>query len=92
MNRIDIVNKVNNENGQLIDVRSPEQFQADHIDIAKNIPFALLSSRLNEFDKSQRYYIICQKGIRSKQACELLKEHGIEAMSVEGGMEKFLEN
>ena len=68
-----------NENGQrvqIIDVRTPEEFQAGHLEGAKNINFYSenFAELLSSFDKNQPTFIYCQSGKRSASAAEVLKK------------------
>lgn len=72
----------------LIDVRTPAEFDEVHIEFAKNIPLdrldppAILAARISG---SGPLYVICQSGARSGQACRQLAETGLETVSIEGG-------
>ncbi|XEC95113.1 rhodanese-like domain-containing protein [Paenibacillus tarimensis] len=61
---------------QVIDVRTPEEFEAGHIQGAKLIPLQQLEDRLDELDKEQSYLLVCRTGNRSAQAQEVLANHG----------------
>ncbi|HAH32347.1 MAG TPA: sulfurtransferase [Elusimicrobia bacterium] len=72
----------------LIDVRTPAEFEEVHIDFAKNIPLdrldppTILASRVSG---SGPLYVICQSGMRAGQACKKLVETGLETINIEGG-------
>ena len=59
---------------QLIDVRNPNEYREFHLQLAKNIPLAELSSRLDEIDFDRPVYIICQSGTRSAKALARLRQ------------------
>lgn len=69
---------------EVIDVREKTEFAAGHIPRAKNIPL----SKINSYTKKDKelVYVICQSGMRSRQAVKKLKAKGIEAINVKGGM------
>ena len=73
--------------GQLLDVRTPSEFQAGHIAQAKNVPLNKLAS----FKGSQQklLYVICQSGMRSRQGVKLLRKKGYQAVNVRGGMSQW---
>jgi rhodanese-related sulfurtransferase len=78
------------ENFELIDVRSPGEFQSLHAEPAKNVPLDQLKGEaLAELvRRSSRHtvYVICQKGGRGQTACEKLLAAGAESIAnVEGG-------
>ena len=64
----------------ILDVRTPEEYQAGHIPNAKLIniqnPHEFMN-KLSELDISKKYYVYCRSGARSAQACQLLKQQGI---------------
>ncbi len=74
---------------QLIDVRTPGEYQGGHIRQAKNIPLQRITSFKGKPEKP--VYVICQSGMRSKQASKELKKMGYQAVNVRGGMNQWLE-
>lgn len=75
---------------QFIDVRTPAEFKAGHIKKFKNIPLNELPNRLNELKADQDIYLICQSGMRSSRAADLLKKNGFEqVVNVRGGMNNY---
>lgn len=60
----------------VIDVRTPEEYEASHIPNAELLPLQELQSRLNELDPEEKYLIVCQSGNRSTQASEILADNG----------------
>ena len=84
------------ETGQpidLIDVRTPVEFQEVHVNFARNIPLdrldpAQLKSEGNT--AGQALYVICRSGSRGKQACErLLAAGATNVVNVEGGTQAW---
>lgn len=73
---------------QLIDVRSPEEYQHDkHVAGAKLIPLPALSHRLDEISRDTPIAIICRSGNRSQVAADMLTKQGFTNVSnVRGGM------
>lgn len=73
----------------LIDVRTPAEYESVHVEAALNVPLdALDPGALAEQRKSPGeapIYVVCQSGTRSRQACEKLCEGGVVGVSVEGG-------
>lgn len=74
---------------ELLDVRTPLEFRAVHVEFAKNIPLDQLdpeSIKQVRKDSSEPLYVVCQSGGRSKQACERLEAAGItNVVNVAGG-------
>lgn len=72
---------------QLIDVRTPQEFNIDHVKGFKNIPMAELQYRMDELNKNEEVVLLCRSGSRSNRAAKLLKKQGFERLTnVQGGM------
>jgi len=74
---------------QVIDVRTPAEFQECHCIYAENVPLdrldptAIMNSRTNS---DTPLYLICRSGSRGKQACEKFLQAGYKnVVNVEGG-------
>ncbi|TKD66984.1 rhodanese-like domain-containing protein [Flavobacterium sp. ASW18X] len=63
---------------QLIDVRTPQEYGAGHIDDAKNINVgsADFVQQIQGLDKEQPVYLYCKMGGRSNKAAQVLKKQG----------------
>ena len=73
----------------LIDVRTPVEFQEVHLEIARNVPLdrldpaALIQSRNGSSDP---LYVICRSGSRGQMGCEKLISGGLtNVINVQGG-------
>ncbi len=71
----------------VLDVREVEEFEALHLEGARNFPLSQLADTYEQLDKTQPYYVICKSGIRSVRACQFLAEQGYEVVNVQGGMD-----
>ena len=71
----------------VLDVREVEEFEALHLEGARNFPLSQLADTYEQLDKTQPYYAICKSGIRSARACQFLAEQGYEVVNVKGGMD-----
>lgn len=73
----------------LIDVRTPAEFQEVHISYACNLPLDQLDPAqlaLRRRGAEEPLYFVCRSGNRSKQACEkLLRAGHLNVVNVEGG-------
>ena len=74
----------------LIDVRTPVEFRALHVTIARNAPLDRLDPNEIEAARngtaSEPLYVVCRSGGRSRQACEKLLAAGVNnVINVEGG-------
>ncbi len=69
------------DNSQILDVRTEEEFVAGFIPGAINIDIYKgqgFLDEVNDLDKSKNYYIYCRSGARSGQACALMQQQGFE--------------
>ena len=71
----------------VLDVREVEEFEALHLEGARNLPLSQLADTYDQLDKSQSYYVICKSGKRSARACQFLSEQGYDVINVQGGMD-----
>ena len=63
----------------IIDVRSPQEFDAGHVKNSKNIPLQTIQKAIPELKKSGKAVItVCRSGSRSGMAKSILKSAGIE--------------
>lgn len=71
----------------LLDVRSPEEFAAGHLEGALNIPVGELEARLAEVGAKERPVVVyCRSGARSSRARSLLLEKGWQRVENLGGL------
>ena len=75
------------ESLSVLDVREVEEFEALHLEGARNLPLSQLADTYDQLDKSQSYYVICKSGMRSARACQFLAGQGYEVINVQGGMD-----
>ncbi len=69
----------------VLDVRSPREFEAGHLDGAVNIPIEQLRSRLDELPRDQLIATYCQVGQRGYLATRVLLQHGFDVVNLSGG-------
>ena len=74
----------------VIDVREPYEWQSGTIKNSLKIPMNELPSRIHEFNRSDRYAIICAHGNRSEVAALFLADSGLNAATVVGGMQRWI--
>jgi len=70
--------KLISEGALLVDVRSPEEFQADHLPGARNIVHTEVSAHLSELPKDKPIVVYCRSGRRSALAAEELRTRGYQ--------------
>lgn len=69
----------------VLDVREPVEWHHGHIEGAVHIPLTELPQRLEEVGDEQTL-VVCKVGGRSAQAVAYLRQHGREAVNLDGGM------
>ena len=73
----------------LLDVREPNEFQIARIPGSTLIPLGQVGSRLQEITTAaagREILVHCKMGSRSAKAVQVLKDNGIEAKNVKGGI------
>lgn len=80
----------------LVDVRTPEEFAANHLDAAQNWPYEKILALTCAKDtpnqlQGKRLLLICESGILSGLAARKFQELGIhEVANVQGGMQTWV--
>ncbi|MBF9237653.1 rhodanese-like domain-containing protein [Hymenobacter sp. BT683] len=71
---------------KILDVRTPEEFAAGHLQGAKNLDFraADFKQQLSLLDPAGRYVLYCASGNRSGRAAVLMQEQGIASVTNAG--------
>lgn len=82
---------VTKQGALLLDVRTPEEFSAGHVDGAVNIPVQELEAKLATFPakKDQAVVVYCHSGRRSATAAALLTKAGYAKVSDLGAMSNW---
>jgi rhodanese-related sulfurtransferase len=71
---------------ELVDVREPHEWRLGHIDGIKWIPMGELHLRWRELDPSKKIICVCRSGNRSNYTAAMLRQVGLEAANMSGGM------
>lgn len=73
----------------IIDVRTQAEWNDGHMEGAMLIPYDLIAERIGNVvkDKSQRIYVYCRSGRRSKIAKETLEKNGYKNIVNLGSLE-----
>lgn len=88
---INIKDLINNNYQNIIDIRSIENYNNNHIPGAINIPFEkIITSPEKYLNKNTMYYLYCRSGITSRKVCEILKNNGYKVTNILGGYEEWL--
>jgi len=86
--------KIESKKGQLIDVRTPKEYNSGHIKNAANIHLydKDFEQRIAKLDKNKTVYVYCKAGGRSSDAVEILKDKGfLHIVELDGGTDAWSE-
>ncbi|PKD43433.1 rhodanese-like domain-containing protein [Rhodohalobacter barkolensis] len=87
--------KVEEERGVVIDVRSKMEYDEGHLKLADElIDFNAgeFHNKVDSLDKDKTYYLYCRSGNRSGQAARLMKSKGFENVYNVGGFDDLARN
>lgn len=70
---------------QIIDVRTPAEFNGGHVKGAKNVPLQSLSQNLGKINKNKPVITCCASGARSAAAKSILLNSGFTEVYNGGG-------
>jgi rhodanese-related sulfurtransferase len=76
----------------IIDVRTPEEFEAGSLPNSLNIDFKneAFMDNIRLLDKGKTYLVYCASGVRSGKALEQMKAEGFQHVyALEGGLEAW---
>lgn len=79
-------------NVQLVDVRTPEEFNSKHLESAVNIDYnnSTFETEIAKLDKTKPTFVYCLSGGRSSSAVAKMQELGFtELYNMDGGMMKW---
>lgn len=68
-----------------LDTRTPEEYEAGHVEGFINLPLDELRGRLERLDPAKPVYVMCHSGLRSYLACRILSQNGYECYNFSGG-------
>lgn len=79
-------------NLNVMDVRKPGEFEAEHVEDAESIPLDFISEQMDKIDEDKTYHIHCAGGYRSVIASSILKSRGFHNLvDVAGGFKAIKE-
>ena len=74
----------------LLDVREPSELEIAKLENCVNIPLKDLENELDSIPRDSKIITICHHGIRSLNACIILRNNGFDdVQSLEGGLDKW---
>ena len=83
----ELVDRIENKPPFILDVRTDQEWQADHIEKAHHIPVGPLKVRIHEVPRGCEVAVVCGSGYRSSIAASILKREGYrDVANVFGGM------
>ena len=72
---------------QVLDVRTPGEYESYHIPDSILVPIHELENRYAELNQSRETLVVCERGIRSQRACRILSEMGFKTLyNLNGGL------
>jgi rhodanese-related sulfurtransferase len=74
------------EGAQLLDVRYQDEYEMEYIPGCTLIPLLELRERVDELEGGTDYVIYCHSGRRSAVAAMILRQHKLNAVSLNGGI------
>ena len=72
------IKKIIEEGALIVDVRTPEEFRAGHIEGALNVPLNEIGRAMEWLQKDVPAVLVCESGSRSGYAEMILKANGFE--------------
>ena len=82
-----IIQSIKEKKGTLLDVRSPMEFEENHIPGAINIPLDIIESNIKLISEMQKPILVyCLSGGRSSIATGILQQNGIQDIFNGGGI------
>ena len=78
------------EGAQIIDVRTPGEFNAGHINGSINIPLQNVQNNLSKIKRDKPVITCCASGMRSASAKSILKSNGYKHVHNGGGWNSLL--
>ena len=78
---------IKNPSTVVVDVRSPWEYELDHIPGAKNIPLEEVTGKLEEIKSFNSPVVLyCRSGNRSNMAVTILQQNGVAHVYKGGGL------
>jgi len=83
---VDVATVASNSQCVLLDVRENDEWASGHAPDAIHIPMGELVQRVSEIDHTKRVVVICRSGGRSARVTQWLRQQGVDAVNMTGGM------
>jgi rhodanese-related sulfurtransferase len=88
----EFIEKFNNNEAILLDIRMPFEVKVWNLPFAKHIPADKLENRLNELPKDKMIVVACPTQNRSPFAAMFLRQNGFNSRYLEGGLLNLMSN
>ena len=80
-----IVSEVENNDAILLDVRTPEEYDQSHVELAQNLPLQDIEDGATpDVTLETTIYLYCRTGSRSTQAASILRQAGYTVINLGG--------
>jgi len=88
----DLVERMQNKEINILDVRRTSEYNSEHIENAINAPLDYLKNSTEKITKDKTYYVHCRSGYRSMVFASILRSKGYKNLiDVKGGMNAIKE-
>lgn len=82
----ELAQKYGSMDGEILDVRKPTEFLAQHVVDARNFPLDYVNNNTDKLDRNQKYYLHCLGGYRSMITASILQSRGFRNLvDISGG-------
>lgn len=83
---------VKSKNAKVLDVRKASEFEAEHVEDARNLPLDFINENFRELDPNETWYVHCAGGYRSVIFQSILKARGYHNLvDIAGGFKAIEE-
>lgn len=86
----DLRRELDSDNVLALDVRESDEYHYEHISKTTSAPLSRLQHIMKTLPKDKDLYVLCQTGVRTAQAVDLLHANGFSRVhAVEGGLQAW---
>ena len=82
----EVLDRVNQGNADLVDVREPYEWEAGRIEGARHVPLLELTDFAHTADPDRPLIFVCRVGARSAMATQAFRGAGFDAYNLAGGV------
>lgn len=83
---------VETKQASILDVRKPSEYEAEHVEDARNLPLDFINENFKELDPNETWYVHCAGGYRSVIFQSILKARGYHNLvDIAGGFKAIAE-